>query len=154
MSVAPARPLNNPLHTMTTHHPTHRVTKARPSAKQTLTLAQRERLRRALQSDRARLLRAHEARLEEAAEVDLDVADDADLAEGVLEDRQRAALEEHDRWMLGEIEHALEKFENGTYGYSEKSGHLIRFERLQAVPWARVDSDEASPANSRPPGRP
>ena len=31
---------------------------------------------------------------------------------------------------------------SGEYGISEVSGEPISYERLLAVPWARVDSDE------------
>jgi DnaK suppressor protein len=39
--------------------------------------------------------------------------------------------------MLGEIDHALQKFDDETYGISEESGEPIGYPRLRAVPWAR-----------------
>jgi DnaK suppressor protein len=100
-------------------------------------------LRRALQARRAQLLRVHEEHQELVSEAEPESGDLADVAEGVIEDRERAALDEHDRGLLEEIEHALAKFDAGTYGVSEKTGRPIAFERLLAVPWARYDSDEA-----------
>jgi RNA polymerase-binding transcription factor DksA len=39
--------------------------------------------------------------------------------------------------MIEEIDHALTKFELGTYGVCEVSGEPIPEERLEAIPWAR-----------------
>jgi len=39
--------------------------------------------------------------------------------------------------MIEEIDHALAKFELGTYGICEVSGEPIPQERLEAIPWAR-----------------
>lgn len=39
--------------------------------------------------------------------------------------------------MIEEIDHALTKFEKGTYGICEVSGEPIPEERLEAIPWAR-----------------
>jgi DnaK suppressor protein len=111
-----------------------------------LSAAQREQLRRALETKKAQLLLACEEREEEVTGGEVDAGDEADVAEGVIEDRQRAALDEHDRALLGEIEHALARIDAGNYGVSEKSGRPIRFERLLAVPWARYDTDEAERA--------
>lgn len=39
--------------------------------------------------------------------------------------------------MIEEIDHALAKFDEGTYGICEVSGEPIPQERLEAIPWAR-----------------
>lgn len=39
--------------------------------------------------------------------------------------------------MIEEIDHALTKFDGGTYGICEVSGEPIPEERLEAIPWAR-----------------
>ncbi len=39
--------------------------------------------------------------------------------------------------MIDEIDHAMGKFELGTYGLCEHSGEPIPRERLEAIPWAR-----------------
>ena len=66
-----------------------------------------------------------------------------DAAEQTREQDDGVALANRDRALLGDIEHALAKFETGDYGVSELSGEPIGFRRLQAVPWARVTADEA-----------
>ncbi|MFN2115497.1 MAG: TraR/DksA family transcriptional regulator, partial [Anaerolineae bacterium] len=38
---------------------------------------------------------------------------------------------------LSEIDHALARIEQGTYGWDEDGECWIREERLQALPWAR-----------------
>ncbi len=48
---------------------------------------------------------------------------------------------------LAEIEAAIERLENGTYGVDEVSGALIDPARLEAVPVARTNID-----TPRPPG--
>ncbi|MCK5708210.1 MAG: hypothetical protein KAI43_11205 [Candidatus Aureabacteria bacterium] len=44
--------------------------------------------------------------------------------------------------ILYEIDSALERIENGTYGFSELSGEFIGEKRLLAVPYARYTIDE------------
>ena len=38
---------------------------------------------------------------------------------------------------VAEIDHALAKIDDGTYGICEVSGQPIPKERLRAIPWAR-----------------
>jgi DnaK suppressor protein len=66
-----------------------------------------------------------------------------DAAEQTLEQDDGAAAIERDRTLIWEIEHALAKMDAGTYGLSEVSGEPIGFDRLEAVPWARVTADES-----------
>jgi DnaK suppressor protein len=42
------------------------------------------------------------------------------------------------RGSLREVEHALGKFDRGTYGVCERCGGDIAVERLEAIPWARL----------------
>jgi len=124
---------------MTTTRNEH-ASKHGASAGTELTAAQRAELRLALVAVRDRLLHAHEARREEVEVAEIELGDVGDVAEAVLEDRQRAALEAHDVAELREVEHALAKFDRGTYGISETSGRPIRLERLRALPWARAET--------------
>jgi len=50
-----------------------------------------------------------------------------------------------DRATLAEVERALRRIENGTYGVSEFSGKPIPRERLEAVPYASTLVDEPPP---------
>jgi RNA polymerase-binding transcription factor DksA len=49
---------------------------------------------------------------------------------------------ERERALLAEVERALAKLDQGTYGVSEKTGAPITYERLAAMPWARHDVEE------------
>lgn len=50
-----------------------------------------------------------------------------------------------DRATLAEVERALRRIENGTYGVSEFSGKPIPRDRLEAVPYATTLVDEPPP---------
>ncbi|HEX2915167.1 MAG TPA: TraR/DksA family transcriptional regulator [Chloroflexia bacterium] len=63
------------------------------------------------------------------------MADDA----GFLEDIDRTtSIRETFQTTLEQVNHALEKIENGTYGLSDVSGAEIPVERLEVVPWANT----------------
>jgi DnaK suppressor protein len=63
-----------------------------------------------------------------------------------LNDLDVEADEEYvDRDTLAEVELALRRIEDGSYGVSEVSGKPIPKERLEAVPYARTLADEPSP---------
>jgi DnaK suppressor protein len=53
-----------------------------------------------------------------------------------LELEKRLALENRIRQEMSDIEHALEKFEKGTYGLCENCGKPIALERLEVLPQA------------------
>ncbi len=55
-----------------------------------------------------------------------------------FEFEKRLVLESSLRATLAEIDHALEKFEAGTYGKCEKCGRIIEQERLEARPQASL----------------
>ncbi|NWJ46296.1 MAG: hypothetical protein HXX08_10505 [Chloroflexi bacterium] len=60
----------------------------------------------------------------------------ADIASDVTEQERIMSEREEVRSLLNEIDKALLRFENGTYGLSVVSGKPIPFERLEALPWA------------------
>jgi RNA polymerase-binding transcription factor len=115
-----------------------------------LSLAQRDELRRTLEAKREELLlvlREHEERDEQDEwSLDGEPGDAADMADAAIEDNDRIARAEHDLELLEEVDHALTRLDEGTYGLSEASGRPISYERLRAVPWARLDADEAERA--------
>ena len=51
---------------------------------------------------------------------------------------KRLALEQGARELLAEVEHALQKFEQGTYGFCDKCGQPIDPARLEARPQASL----------------
>ncbi len=61
--------------------------------------------------------------------------EEADVA---LELEKRIVLEKTLRASLAEIEHALQKYEAGTYGLCDSCGKLIEQARLEALPQASL----------------
>ena len=55
-----------------------------------------------------------------------------------LELEKRLALEKQVRAHLAEVEHALHKFEEGTYGLCDSCGQPIAPDRLEALPQASL----------------
>ena len=59
-----------------------------------------------------------------------------EAATASLESWRRLALEKRLREQMAEVERALHKFEEGTYGLCDTCGQPIAPERLEALPWA------------------
>jgi DnaK suppressor protein len=53
------------------------------------------------------------------------------------------ALEENSEELLAEIDAALTRIEDGTYGICEGCGKPIDEDRLEAIPWTRFCIDDA-----------
>ncbi|MFD1413455.1 TraR/DksA C4-type zinc finger protein [Oceanobacillus jeddahense] len=68
----------------------------------------------------------------------------ADLGTEQFEQQRDAGLDQMRKEELTEVEDALQRIEDGTYGISEKSGKAIPKERLEASPAARILVEEAS----------
>jgi RNA polymerase-binding transcription factor DksA len=69
-----------------------------------------------------------------------DVQFDEESGEGdtlSMERERDLVLSASARQAMEEIDHALTKFDEGTYGVCEISGDPIPVERLEAIPWAR-----------------
>ena len=101
--------------------------------------------RQALLDERATYLGQAESLKAEADSlvVDVDPGDvqfDEESGEGdslAIERDRDLALSNQARQAVDEIDHALAKFDLGTYGICEVSGEPIPEERLEAIPWAR-----------------
>jgi DnaK suppressor protein len=72
-----------------------------------------------------------------------------------LELEKRLALENRIRQEMAGIEHALQKFEEGTYGLCDNCGQPIDPERLEALPQASLclncKAQQAKNAKPKPP---
>jgi len=66
----------------------------------------------------------------------------AEEGTGLFLREEDQALIANARNILGKINHAFEKIEEGTYGLSDHSGKPIPVERLEAVPYANLLTDE------------
>lgn len=63
--------------------------------------------------------------------------DTGDVAQDISEQFLEARMAERDAKLLREINHALSKFDDGTYGYCEGTDELIGRGRLRSRPWTR-----------------
>ncbi|MCB1143673.1 MAG: TraR/DksA C4-type zinc finger protein [Leptospiraceae bacterium] len=64
-----------------------------------------------------------------------EMGDIADMASEINEDVLNSVLTENEVDLLNQIEKALTKIENGTYGICEGSKKKIPVARLRAIPW-------------------
>ena len=68
----------------------------------------------------------------------------ADLATDLQLREQDAALVVNARDILQQIERAMAKLSDGTYGISDRSHQMIPKERLEALPYATMTAEEQS----------
>lgn len=106
-------------------------------------------MRQALESERERLRAAilsvnHDSSLLEETG-DLSIGTDDHIADIATETYMReldTGLEENAEHLLAEIEGALRRIDEGSYGTCEACGRPIAEERLEAVPWATLCIDD------------
>ena len=77
------------------------------------------------------------------------VADDSDNATLEQEITMNLRMSERDNKLLAKINAALDRIENGTYGYSVVSGEEIGINRLMARPLATMTVEEQEEYESR-----
>jgi len=69
--------------------------------------------------------------------------DEADQTVRVLAEAEMLSQNERLRSQLLEIESALGRIQNGTYGVCEETEEFIEPERLRAIPWTRLSIEGA-----------
>ncbi len=72
-----------------------------------------------------------------------DASEDGDLAQVVISQNVSFGLREREIKRLREIDVALRKIDEGTYGYCEVSEEPIEMKRLEKMPWARLSLEAA-----------
>jgi len=79
--------------------------------------------------------------------------DSGDLSQDMFTREMDASIGEQVGRRLGEVDRALQKIEEGTYGLSDDSGELIPRGRLEAVPEAirTVEEQQRFERERRPP---
>jgi DnaK suppressor protein len=119
-----------------------RDSKRAPSPAIHLTPAELDELRRRLVAERRRLIELYEEEVEAAQEIEVEGNTDLmDQAESGYERENHFSASDIDRELLRQIEEALERIDEGTYGICEHSGEPIPKARLEAVPWARYTAE-------------
>ncbi len=105
-----------------------------------LTKKQLEELKKRLLAEKAKILERYQETIEAQKRMTEEAREPNDLedlgqiyyTEDLLE-----SLSQRDMEVLKEIEEALKRMENGTYGICEWTGEEISYERLKAIPWTR-----------------
>lgn len=84
---------------------------------------------------------AHEYRMEQSSRSSS--GDEIDQTVAQLEENTFLIAQERMRVQLFEIEMALARMENGTFGVCEETEEPIEVDRLLAIPWTRVSIEGA-----------
>ncbi len=69
--------------------------------------------------------------------------DEADQTMRLLAEQEMLNLNDRLRSQLYEIESALGRIENGSFGFCEETEESIEVERLRAIPWTRLSIEGA-----------
>ena len=69
--------------------------------------------------------------------------DEADQTVRILAEQEFLNMQDRLRSQLLEIESALGRIENGTFGICEETEELIEEDRLKAIPWKRLSIEGA-----------
>jgi DnaK suppressor protein len=101
-------------------------------------------LRARLEEERARIRSVLAAPVQRLASTD-DRVELEEQAQRITERNTQLGIDDRESAVLAEVEAALARMDQGTYGIGLASGKPIPFERLRALPWARdvVGGDEA-----------
>jgi RNA polymerase-binding protein DksA len=113
----------------------------------TTLLEERKRVERAI----ANLREDHPGAIDDEAEEISGSSDNhlGDTAAVTLDREIDYTLEENSGHVLSEIDAALKRIEDGTYGICTVCGKEIAPERLEAYPWASLCMDDARKAERR-----
>ena len=88
---------------------------------------------------RERIVNSFKNLKEDSKEVSAEgLTEEGDVAQNHLDQKITFSLRERDFKTLREIESALLRLEEGTYGICEESGEPIEKTRLEKQPWARL----------------
>jgi DnaK suppressor protein len=69
--------------------------------------------------------------------------DEADQSVRCINEARTVELNERIRIQIYEIDLALHRIIEGTYGFCEETGEAIEVERLMAIPWTRLSIEGA-----------
>ena len=93
--------------------------------------------------DEKRKVSRHLEELSESAEEEMETStgDPADIASIEISQQNLAKLGKREKYLLGKIEYAQKKIDDGTYGECESCGEEISTARLMARPVAQLCID-------------
>jgi len=101
-----------------------------------LTTNQQEKLREALNAEKARLLRSAQDSLTFSMNRDVSAIGRDSIDESMAEEMfsTEVRLRDREKWLLGKVNHALDRLEKGTINVCEDCDEEIGFKRLMARP--------------------
>ena len=99
---------------------------------------QKDYFRRKLLAWKAEILRESRETLEALANDNSNLADAADRASSETDRAIELRARDRQRKLIAKIDSALERIEDGTYGYCEETGDPISLKRLDARPIATL----------------
>ena len=103
-----------------------------------------EKFRKLLLEQRARVMNRSMSRGPEILKMNQDdLVDENDHAAAMVQQGLSLEVQERDRQSLLEIDRALAKIEQGTYGLCEDTEEPIDEARLEAQPWTRYSVEAA-----------
>ena len=118
-----------------------RTEKAKPAAAE-VPQDRYDALKARLQSQRDEILNMYKQDLRAGQESADDGTEDiVDRANNAYNRELMFSLSDGERVLLLQIEDALRRMDEGTYGRCSNCGNTISIQRLQAIPWARYDID-------------
>ena len=109
---------------------------------------QLEYFKRKLLDWRAELMKGSETTLQDLKENNINEADENDRASNETDQSLELRTRDRMRKLIKKINQALDRIENGTYGYCEETGEPIGLARLEARPVATL-SIEAQERHER-----
>ena len=111
----------------------------KPSAKEEyMNDMQLEYFKRRLLDWRAELMKGSESTLQDLKENSMQEADENDRASSETDQSLELRTRDRMRKLIKKINQALDRIENGTYGYCEETGEPIGLARLEARPVATL----------------
>jgi DnaK suppressor protein len=119
-------------------HPMEGKDSMREQTKNKLTQAELEKLRAILSEKLDEFYMENDALREERSDLSRMPIHMADLGTDSYEQELTLELMDSERNLIAEIDDALNRIEDGTYGICEAGGEPIPKRRLEAIPWARL----------------
>lgn len=78
-----------------------------------------------------------------------DVEDFSEMGYDLTVQGTEQALEDNDQRLLAQVQQALQRMDQGSYGISEITGEPISPERLDVLPWATTNVGDKPAADER-----
>ncbi|MCS6839012.1 MAG: TraR/DksA C4-type zinc finger protein [Bdellovibrionaceae bacterium] len=85
----------------------------------------------------------------ELGNIERQCSEEGDLSTTQVAEHQIYVNHRRLRYLLNEVEEALKRIEEGTFGYCEETGEVIEKERLKLMPYTRLSVEGAEIRDTR-----